>query len=99
MIRNAITILVLLASACAPAGSPSEILDGEGPLEGKGDSSVQATFQDFRFTGQLVTDSTWGVGRLIEDQIFKPSQIEPFGIRKMISHSSWCSNHDMGFLR
>lgn len=67
----------LAAAGCAgsedleepPGGleiADEDYVKGEG---GKGDASVEAVFLDFTFDGTLVTTSTWGVERQIEDQL------------------------------
>jgi hypothetical protein len=59
--------LGVLALGCA--GAP--VLDEKGTgADGKGDSSVEATFLNFEFDGELVSSSSWaGAKSLVQDQL------------------------------
>lgn len=69
---------LLLASACGDEGTPSEtevaVLDvSDGDVTkvepGKADSSAEAVFVDMAFDGELLTTSSFGVKRQIDEQL------------------------------
>jgi hypothetical protein len=63
--RNWRLLAPLLLAACGTSDEPA----GGGPLDGKHDSSVEATFLDFSFDGELVTDAFFDPEQTIRDQL------------------------------
>jgi hypothetical protein len=66
MRRQAVSAVLSLAlAACAP----DDATEGRETIDGKADSSAVATFLDFEWDGELVSDSIWNREQTIRDQL------------------------------
>jgi Bacterial pre-peptidase C-terminal domain len=61
-------ILCAVLGGCGPQIGVGDV-DGDPGVDGKADSSAEATILDFEFDGQLTTASTWSLESSIRDQM------------------------------